>query len=45
MTTKILDYFSQIVTVPRASGNEKFIREWLIDRAHQNNLSYRTDAI
>ena len=45
MTKKIRDYFSQIVTVPRASGNEKLIREWLIDRANKNNLSYRTDAI
>ena len=40
----VLDYFKQICKVPRGSGNEEGIRNFLISWAENNGFSHATDA-
>ncbi len=45
LTPHILwQYFDTITTIPRPSGSEKQIIEWLIQVAEQNNLPYKCDS-
>ncbi|MFA6676295.1 MAG: aminoacyl-histidine dipeptidase [Bacteroidales bacterium] len=46
MTSKnILSYFDQILTIPRESGHEEHINEFLIKFAIEHNLEYKQDEI
>ncbi len=38
-------YFDLITSIPRPSGSEKQIIEWLIQVAEQHNLDYKTDSV
>lgn len=40
---KIISIFKQISQIPRESGNEKALREWLINWATQHNFEYQID--
>lgn len=40
----VLDYFKQICKVPRGSGNEEGIRNFLISWAQNNGFAHATDA-
>lgn len=42
-TQKILDYFEKLSAVPRQSGKEEKIRQYLIDWARSNKFLYITD--
>ncbi|MCK5098435.1 MAG: beta-Ala-His dipeptidase [Desulfobacteraceae bacterium] len=44
-TDQILGIFSEINTIPRCSGKEKGIRNWLKKRAKANGLKFKTDSI
>ncbi len=39
----ILDYFQQINNIPRSSGNEEWIKNFLISWAIEKKLDYKTD--
>lgn len=41
----IWQYFKEISSIPRGSGNEIRIREYLISFAKKNNFQYKTDQI
>ena len=40
---QVLAYFSEIMTVPRESGHEELIIQYLQDFAHKNQLACKTD--
>ncbi|MBF0298027.1 MAG: beta-Ala-His dipeptidase [Oligoflexia bacterium] len=40
---EVWQYFKEISSIPRASGNEEGIRNYLIDFAKKNNFSYKVD--
>ena len=42
---KIIDTFAQISAIPRKSGNEECIRQFLIDWARNNKFLYITDKV
>ncbi len=42
--TKVFDYFEEISKVPRGSGNNKAISDYLVEFAKQHGLEYRQDA-
>ena len=42
-SSKTLDFFRQIVKIPRASKKEQQISNWLVDFARQRNLEVRQD--
>ncbi|NLC74458.1 MAG: aminoacyl-histidine dipeptidase [Clostridiales bacterium] len=44
-TEKILSFFKEIVCVPRESGHEEHIREYLVDFAKKRGLEWKTDKI
>ncbi len=44
-TERILDYFEQINAIPRCSGNEKGVAEWLKTWAVQRGFECRGDAV
>jgi len=41
---KVIQYFYEINQIPRESGNEKAISDYLVQFAHQRNLSVTQDA-
>lgn len=41
----VFKYFEQISNIPRQSGNEKLISDYLVDFAIKNNLEYKRDAV
>lgn len=43
-TTKILEYFEEINAIPRCSGNEARVCEWLKQWAADRNLDFQSDA-
>ncbi|MGN1216123.1 MAG: aminoacyl-histidine dipeptidase [Candidatus Cryptobacteroides sp.] len=43
-TDRILEYFKEITKIPRESGHEERMREYLIRFAHSKGLECRTDA-
>lgn len=44
-TQQVLDIFKEITTIPRGSGNEGPITDWLCSWAKQHSLPYKRDAI
>ena len=44
-TEKILSFFKEIVCVPRESGHEEHIREYLVEFAKKRGLEWKTDKI
>lgn len=40
---KVFDFFYQINQIPRGSGNEKAISDWLVDFAKKRNLQVKQD--
>ncbi|MCQ2119744.1 MAG: cytosol nonspecific dipeptidase, partial [Bacteroidales bacterium] len=42
---KVLDYFKQITLIPRESGNEKQIQDFLVAFAAGRGLDCRTDKV
>ena len=44
-TDRILEYFKEITGIPRESGNEERMREYLIRFAHTRGLECRTDSV
>lgn len=42
--TKVFDYFEEISKVPRGSGNNKAISDYLVEFAKQHGLEYKQDA-
>lgn len=44
-TEKILFFFSEIARIPRESGHEEKIAEYLIDFAKSHSLDYKTDSL
>lgn len=42
-TQKVLEYFYQISQIPRCSGNEAWIRQYLISFAESKKLDYKVD--
>jgi dipeptidase D len=43
-TEQILDIFAEVNAIPRCSGNEKELRDWLKNRAKANGLKCKTDS-
>ena len=41
----VLDYFDQICAIPRCSGNEKRISEWIQEWAKAHSFDYKIDSI
>ncbi len=44
-TNEILNWFEQINQIPRESGHEQAICQWLINWAKQNNFAIKTDSV
>ena len=44
-TSDILNFFNEILTIPRESGNEQHIIKYLQDFAKANNLECKTDKV
>lgn len=40
----VWSYFKEILTIPRPSGKEEKIRNWIVNWAKNNNFDYRIDA-
>lgn len=44
-TERVLDIFKEITTIPRGSGHEDPMTEWLVKWAHEQKLDVRTDRV
>ena len=42
-STKVFEYFEEISNIPRGSGNNTAISNYLVDFAKAHNLKYRKD--
>lgn len=42
--TRVFEYFEEISKVPRGSGNNKGISDYLVEFAKQHGLKYMQDA-
>ena len=43
MSNKTIEYFKEISKIPRESGNEKLIANYIVDFAKKHNLPYEID--